>query len=151
MTNRVTFDPSRAANADSDGSLFDIAPAANRGEGGKPARRFENPRKHTQIDAFAGLVMPLAARDLHGRDDVVFVDDLVRFQAKLSSRGFAGQEVTIRLKERPAGSGDRVQGERLGREPLPDHPTVEAVGDLPGDPAAVFDLARGGHRYLPLV
>lgn len=36
-------------------------------------------------------------------DDVVFVDDAVRFQAKLSARGFAGQKVTVRLKERDAG------------------------------------------------
>lgn len=39
-------------------------------------------------------------------DEVVFVDDLVRFQAKLLSRGFAGQEVIIRLKERDRTSND---------------------------------------------
>ncbi len=37
-------------------------------------------------------------------DDIVFIDDLVRFQAKLSSRGFAGEEITITLKERPTGA-----------------------------------------------
>ncbi len=36
----------------------------------------------------------------------MFVDDIVRFQAKLLSKGFAGQKVVIRLKERKAGSKD---------------------------------------------
>ena len=53
-----------------------------------------------------GLGDPEPARDLELSellvDDVVFVDDLVRFQAKLLSRGFAGQQVTVRLKERDA-------------------------------------------------
>ena len=57
-----------------------------------------------------GLGDPEPARDLELSellvDDVVFVDDLVRFQAKLLSRGFAGQEVTVRLKERDASSSD---------------------------------------------
>ena len=57
-----------------------------------------------------GLGDPEPARDLELSellvDDVVFVDDLVRFQAKLLSRGFAGQQVTVRLKERDAGSSD---------------------------------------------
>jgi hypothetical protein len=39
-------------------------------------------------------------------DDVVFVDDLVRFQPKLTAKGFSGQDVTIRLFERDAGSAD---------------------------------------------
>lgn len=33
-------------------------------------------------------------------DDVAFVDDLIRFQARLSSRGYNGQEVVIRLKQK---------------------------------------------------
>ena len=33
-------------------------------------------------------------------DDIVFVDDAVRFQAKLQARGFQGQKVRVRLKER---------------------------------------------------
>ncbi len=57
-----------------------------------------------------GLGDPEPARDLELSellvDDVVFVDDLVRFQPKLTSRGFAGQEVTIRLYERDATSAD---------------------------------------------
>ena len=39
-------------------------------------------------------------------DDVVFVDDAVRFQAKLSARGFQGQKVVVRLKEREPGTDD---------------------------------------------
>ncbi len=57
-----------------------------------------------------GLGSPEPARDLELTellvDDVVFVDDMVRFQAKLLARGFNGQEVTIRLKERDAKSAD---------------------------------------------
>jgi hypothetical protein len=48
-----------------------------------------------------GLGDPEAPRDLDLSelmvDDVVFVDDLVRFQSKLTAKGFAGQEVTIKL------------------------------------------------------
>ena len=39
-------------------------------------------------------------------DDVVFVDDAVRFQAKLLARGFPGEKVTVRLKELEPGSRD---------------------------------------------
>lgn len=39
-------------------------------------------------------------------DDVVFVGDAVRFDAKLSSRGFEGLPITIRLFETPPDSGD---------------------------------------------
>jgi len=57
-----------------------------------------------------GLGNPEPPRDLELTellvDDVVFVDDLVRFQAKLLSRGFAGREVVIRLKERDRSSSD---------------------------------------------
>jgi hypothetical protein len=57
-----------------------------------------------------GLGDPEPARDLELSellvDDVVFVDDLVRFQPKLSSKGFAGEDVTIRLFQRDPGSLD---------------------------------------------
>jgi hypothetical protein len=57
-----------------------------------------------------GLGSAEPARDLELTellvDDVVFVDDAVRFQAKLSARGFQGQKVVLRLKEQPAGSND---------------------------------------------
>ena len=39
-------------------------------------------------------------------DDVVFVDDTVRFQAKLLARGFEGEKVVVRLKELEPGSRD---------------------------------------------
>ena len=38
-------------------------------------------------------------------DDVVFVDDLVRFQPKLTAKGFANQELTVRLKQKSATPG----------------------------------------------
>jgi von Willebrand factor type A domain len=57
-----------------------------------------------------GLGSAEKARDLELTellvDDVVFVDDAVRFQAKLSARGFDGQKVEVRLKERDPGSED---------------------------------------------
>ena len=66
-----------------------------------------------------GLGSPEPARDLELTDllvdDVVFVDDLVRFQAKLLARGFAGQEVTVRLKERDAKSTDPATAARSNR------------------------------------
>jgi hypothetical protein len=45
-------------------------------------------------------------------DDVVFVDDIVRFQAKLSARGFAGEKVTLRLKEADPSSADPIASAR---------------------------------------
>lgn len=48
-------------------------------------------------------------------DDVVFVDDLVKFQARLSSRGFEGQRLTARLLELPQGPQDRAQAREIAR------------------------------------
>ncbi len=45
-------------------------------------------------------------------DDVVFVDDAVRFQAKLSARGFAGEKAMVRLKELEPGSKDPAKAQR---------------------------------------
>jgi len=57
-----------------------------------------------------GLGDPEAPRDLELSellvDDVVFVDDLVRFQPKLTSRGYAKQELTIKLKQKVPTSAD---------------------------------------------
>ncbi|HWE36359.1 MAG TPA: hypothetical protein VG406_07275 [Isosphaeraceae bacterium] len=54
-----------------------------------------------------GLGDPEPARDLELSDlqvdEVVFVDDLVPFQARLNSRGFAGQQVKVSLKEKGPG------------------------------------------------
>ena len=57
-----------------------------------------------------GLGSAEPARDLELTellvDDVVFVDDAVRFQAKLLARGFQGQKVVIRLLEADADQRD---------------------------------------------
>ena len=57
-----------------------------------------------------GLGSPEPARDLELTellvDDVVFVDDLVRFPAQPLARGFAGEEVAIHLRARPPGAND---------------------------------------------
>ena len=57
-----------------------------------------------------GLGSAEPARDLELTEllvnDVVFVNDAVRFQAKLLARGFQGQKVVVRLKERLPGSRD---------------------------------------------
>ena len=65
-----------------------------------------------------GLGSAEPARDLELTellvDDVVFVDDAVRFQAKLLARGFQGQKVVVRLMERDA-TGRRPQGRSRAR------------------------------------
>jgi hypothetical protein len=64
-----------------------------------------------------GIGSPAPARDLELTellvDDVVFVDDLVRFQAKLQARGFEGEELTINLRERPPGDADAASGRTI--------------------------------------
>jgi hypothetical protein len=80
-----------------------------------------------------GLGSSEKARDLELTellvDDVVFVDDAVRFQAKLSARGFEGQKVEIRLKEREPGSEDPKSDQILETK------SVDAPRD--GQPARV--------------
>ncbi|MGE3822139.1 MAG: VWA domain-containing protein, partial [Isosphaeraceae bacterium] len=55
-----------------------------------------------------GLGSPEPSRDLELTDllvdEVVFADDLVRFQAKLNAKGFEGEDVTVVLKERRPGT-----------------------------------------------
>jgi von Willebrand factor type A domain len=57
-----------------------------------------------------GLGDPEAPRDIELSellvDDVVFVDDLVRFQPKLTTKGFAKQELTVKLKQRVPTASD---------------------------------------------
>jgi hypothetical protein len=57
-----------------------------------------------------GLGDPEAPRDIELSellvDDVVFVDDLVRFQPKLTSRGYAKQGLTVKLKQKVPTSSD---------------------------------------------
>jgi hypothetical protein len=64
-----------------------------------------------------GIGSPAPARDLELTellvDDVVFVDDLVRFQAKLQARGFEGQELVIHLREHPPGPADSATGREI--------------------------------------
>ncbi len=64
-----------------------------------------------------GLGSPEPSRDLELADllvdDVVFVDDQVRFEAKLLGRGFGGEEVTVHLKRRPAGEKDPKAAQEL--------------------------------------
>ncbi len=68
-----------------------------------------------------GLGDPDAPRDIELSellvDDVVFVDDLVRFQPKLTAKGFAGQELTVRLKQRtsPPGATEATRSSRSSR------------------------------------
>ncbi len=59
-------------------------------------------------------------------DDVVFVDDAVRFQAKLSARGFAGEKAVVHLKELPPGSKDPASAREIDSKEV----------DLPKDGAA---------------
>lgn len=85
-----------------------------------------------------GLGSPEPARDLELTellvDDVVFVEDLVRFQAKLLARGFEGQEVTVRLKERPPGSPPEAAREldsRRVKAPADNQPLRVEIGHRP--------------------
>jgi hypothetical protein len=62
-------------------------------------------------------------------DDVVFVDDTVRFQAKLLARGFEGEKVVVRLKELEPGSRDPKTARELE--------SVEVVAPPSGQPKRV--------------
>ncbi len=85
-----------------------------------------------------GLGSPEPARDLELTellvDDVVFVEDLVRFQAKLLARGFEGQEVTLRLKERSPGTppetAREIDSQRL-KAPADNQPLRVEIGHRP--------------------
>ena len=104
-----------------------------------------------------GLGSPEPARDLELSellvDDVVFVDDAVRFQAKLSARGFAGEKVVVRLKEREPGStrpevGPGARDRRRSTRPATASPKrVELVYRPQDDRRA--DLHRRGRAPAP--
>lgn len=51
-------------------------------------------------------------------DEVVFVDDIVRFEAKLGARGLKGQPVRVSLKELPPGSKDPALAREIQSIPL---------------------------------
>jgi hypothetical protein len=66
-----------------------------------------------------GLGDPSPTRDLELSDllvdEVVFADDQVRFEARLSGHGFAGQPIDVKLKRRPADAPDATRAEEVGR------------------------------------
>ncbi len=67
--------------------------------------------KRKGVPIFAvGLGSPEPARDIELTellvDDVVFVDDAVRFQVKLTTRGFQGEKIRVQLKQKESGSAD---------------------------------------------
>jgi len=81
-------------------------------------------------------------------DDVVFVDDSVRFQAKLLARGFQGQKVTLRLQQRDPESSDPKAVRELGSI------DVEAPADLKPKPVELVyrtQKADEGERTFILV
>ena len=72
---------------------------------GEPLSKASELAARKGVPLFAvGLGSAEPARDIELTellvDDVVFVDDTVRFQAKLLARGFKGEKVVVRLKER---------------------------------------------------
>ncbi len=94
-------------------------------------------RKGVPIYA-VGLGSPEPPRDLELTellvDDVVFVDDLVRFQAKLLARGFEGQEVTLRLRERAPGAPPETAREidsKRVKAPADNQPLRIEIGHRP--------------------
>ncbi len=66
-----------------------------------------------------GLGDPSPTRDLELTDlqvdDVVFVDDQVRFEARLGGHGFADEPVDVVLTRRPAGSTDPKAAQEVGK------------------------------------
>jgi hypothetical protein len=90
---------------------------------GEPLSRAASLAAKKDVPLFAiGLGSAAPARDIELSellvDDVVFVDDAVRFQAKLVSRGFQGEKLTVRLKELAPGSTDRKSARELESKEL---------------------------------
>ncbi|MDG3005536.1 VWA domain-containing protein [Paludisphaera mucosa] len=85
---------------------------------GEPLAKAAEVAARKGVPLFAvGVGSAEPARDLELTDllvdDVVFVDDAVRFQAKLSARGFEGKKVVVRLRERPAGAKPDEPGREI--------------------------------------
>jgi von Willebrand factor type A domain len=85
---------------------------------GEPLSKASELAARKGVPLFAiGLGSAEPARDIELTellvDDVVFVDDAVRFQAKLSARGFAGEKAVVRLKELEPGSKDPQSAREL--------------------------------------
>ncbi|MDB5353297.1 MAG: putative rane protein [Planctomycetota bacterium] len=92
---------------------------------GEPLAKAAELAKQKGVPIFAvGLGDPEPARDLELTDmlvdEVVFVDDIVRFEAKLLSRGFPGQPVSIKLKRKLAGSNRTEDIETISVTAPPD-------------------------------
>ncbi len=68
-------------------------------------------------------------------DDVVFVDDLVRFQPKLTARGYVKQELTVRLKQKTPTASDPNATKELEsikvQAPPDGQPTRVEIGHRP--------------------
>lgn len=87
---------------------------------GEPLARAAEFAKAKGVPLFpVGLGDPAPTRDIELSDllvdDVVFVDDQVRFQARISGHGFAGEKIDVKLRRRPAGATDPKAGEDLER------------------------------------
>jgi hypothetical protein len=78
-------------------------------------------------------------------DDVVFVDDAVRFQAKLLARGFKGEKVVVRLKERAPTATDPNAARPLESKEV----DVPADGE-PGRVELVYHPKETGERTFIL-
>ncbi len=88
---------------------------------GEPLSKAAELAKRKGVPLFAiGLGSAEPARDIELTellvDDVVFVDDAVRFQAKLSARGFAGEKALVRLRELEPGSKDPLSGGEIDKK-----------------------------------
>lgn len=105
-----------------------------------------------------GLGSPEPARDLELTDllvdEVVFVDDIVRFQAKLNARGFEGEEVTLVLKEQRPGSTDSADGKVLDTQrlkaPKDGQPLPVEIGHRPtetGDIVYTLEVEPGPKEF----
>lgn len=97
-----------------------------------------------------GLGDPEPPRDLELAellvDEVAFVDDLIRFQAKILSHGYTGQELTIKLGERVPGT-DQVTPLQTQRvtAPVDGQPKPIEIGHRPkqtGDITYVLEIVR---------
>lgn len=78
---------------------------------GEPLAKSAELARQRGVPVFTvGLGDARPARDLELTDlqveDVVFVDDAVKFEARLASRGFAGEKVNVRLLRRRSDSAD---------------------------------------------
>ena len=113
---------------------------------GEPLSKASELAEQKGVPLFAiGLGSAEPARDIELTellvDDVVFVDDAVRFQAKLSARGFAGEKAVVRLKElEPGLERPGFRARRSSRRKSSCRPTASPSGSswstIPRRPAS---------------